>query len=417
MKTITYITRDIERALGMEPSANYRIVTNKCPYAETIKQKFPEFVTLIEAPAGSLVKTLGTGDLIEKSPIPTDSSDLIVFKNTPRLEPVAITKGWKLLNPRAALAETIENKISQIEWLGELGKKYLPSHNIVVGKALAWTKEPFIIQWAHGHTGTGTILIESEEQLRTIKSKFPERITRRTAFVRGPSFTVNVVVASDKILIGNISYQITGLEPFTDNMFATIGNDWGLTHSLLNAGEIETIQEMAYNIGKKMNIAGWRGLFGIDVIRDDDKNTINLIEINARQPASTTFESVLQLENRKHGVKGLTTFEAHIKALCGESINEDLIEINDGAQILQRITRKVQTLGQEKIEELKKFGYDTLLYSNTQHNEDLVRIQSNFGIMETHGRFNKRGRQITNALSGTPQEVDEPVALDDLSAL
>jgi len=398
-KTITYITRDIERALGMDPSANYHIVSNKCPYSESIKNKFPDFVTLIESPA----KPMGTSDLItafSKDHKPeAANSDLLVFKNTSRVEQFATTEGWHLINPKATLGETIETKMSQVEWLGDLGKKYLPKNSISIASNLAWTGKPFILQWDHGHTGGGTVLISREGDLKYIKEKFPNRMTRRTEYVRGPSFTVNVVVAQHKILVGNISYQITGTLPFTDNIFATVGNDWGLTHSLLNEDEIEYIQEMARNIGKKMNISGWRGLFGIDVIRDDDKNVINLIEINARQPASTTFESVLQQKYRAQGVKGLTTFEAHIKALQGEDLKDELIPINDGAQILQRITRAIQTISPEKVAKIESAGYSTVPYVNTMHNEDLLRIQSELGIMETHGRFNKRGKEILDIIS------------------
>jgi len=398
-KTTTYITRDIERALGMDPSAEFRIVCNKCPYSLMIKQKFPDFVTLIESPA----KPMGTSDLItaysKDHKAEATNSDLLVFKNTSRVEQFAITEGWHLLNPKASLGETIETKMSQVEWLGDLGKKYLPKNSVSVASNLAWTGKPFILQWDHGHTGGGTVLISREGDLKFIKEKFPNRMTRRTEYVRGPSFTVNVVVAKHKILVGNISYQITGTLPFTDNIFATVGNDWGLTHSLLNEDEIEYIQEMARNIGKKMNISGWRGLFGIDVIRDDDKNVINLIEINARQPASTTFESILQQKNRAAGVKGLTTFEAHVRALQGEDLKDELIPINDGAQILQRITRAIQTISTEKVNKLESAGYSTIPYVNTMHNEDLLRIQSEMGIMETHGRFNKRGKEILDIIS------------------
>ena len=399
MKPITYITRDIERALGIKPSAMYHIVTNTCPYSEEIKKQYPDFVTLIPASA----KSLGTDDLItqfaELHKPDVSRSDLLVFKNTGRVEPVAQGAGWHLLNPKASLADTIENKLTQVEWLGELGKTYLPRHAIVEVKNLAWTKEPFIIQWNHGYTGGGTLLISSEQELQAIKQKFPMRIARRTDFIRGPSFTVNVVVAANKILVGNISYQITGALPFTDNMFSTVGNDWGLTHSLLNEEETSYIQEMAHKIGTKMNIAGWRGLFGIDVIRDDDNNKIYLIEINARQPASTTFESFLQEENRTHGVTGITTCEAHLKALQGEAIADDLILINDGAQIIQRITAQTTSIVPQKIANLNANGYITIPYANTMIKEDLLRIQSMQGIMETHTKFNTRGKKILDILA------------------
>src|SRR6185295_8622412 len=134
-------------------------------------------------------------------------------------------QGWKLLNPPAVLAEKIENKISQISWLGDLAK-YLPPHKVEIMKDIQWAGEPFILQWAHGHTGEGTVLVRSEADIATLRHKFPDRRTRATSFIYGPSFTVNVVVGHDKILPGNINYQITGAEPFTTNAFSTVGNDW-----------------------------------------------------------------------------------------------------------------------------------------------------------------------------------------------
>ncbi len=48
---VVYITRDIERALGAEPSPSYCIVANDSPYARSIKEKYPDFVLLVESPA------------------------------------------------------------------------------------------------------------------------------------------------------------------------------------------------------------------------------------------------------------------------------------------------------------------------------------------------------------------------------
>ncbi len=400
-KPIIYITRDIERALGMDPSSDYVIVANKTPYAEKFAARFPENVWLVNGTPENGV--LGTRELIDhpiiKEKLATRPSDILVFKNTARVEEAATKNGLRLLNPRAQLSETVENKMSQVEWLGELGKKYLPHNVIMPAKKLTWTGEPFIVQWAHGHTGGGTLLINTEAELKAIQEKFPYRITRRTIYVLGPSFTVNAVVAADKILVGNISYQITGIAPFTDNQFSTVGNDWGATHSLLNESEVEFIETMTSDIGKKLNIAGWRGLYGVDIIRDDKTGTIHLIEINARQPASTTFESYLQNENRLAGVKGITTFEAHLKALLGEKITEPLIPINDGAQIVQRVTKNVKSVPAEKITALESVGYNISIYPNTDLNEDLVRVQSARGIIETHGVFNLRGKEVVEKIS------------------
>lgn len=399
-KPLVYITRDIERALGSAPASSYQIVSNDSTYAKEIHEQYPSFVHLVPSKADlaateEICKNQQTEETLKRL-----AADILVFKNTAGIEELAQKNGWHLLNPSAALAEKIENKISQIEWLGEDLKKYLPSTIVAKASEIAWKDEPFVIQWAHGHTGTSTILINNAKELEEIKKRFPERLARISRFIKGPSLTLNVVVTPSQILEGNISYQITGMEPFTENQFSTIGNDWSLPHSLLREAELEEISHVAQLIGKKMRLSGWKGLFGIDIMRDEERNQLSLIEINARQPASTTYESFLQIQNRNHGVNGATIFEAHVQALYDQEVDSPLVLVNDGAQVVQRITKNRNHIVNEAAKALEQAGYHVIPYQNTDFNNDLLRIQCDRGIMETHQKFNKRGKEIIEILSG-----------------
>ena len=368
---IIYITRDIERALGVGPSPSYFIVTNDGPYARSIKEKYPDFVLLVESPVPldtfEILEKEETAEFIEKI-FGTEKPAIVVFKPTVRIEEFCAKKDWQLLNPPTALAEKIENKITQAEWLGELAE-LLPSFKIAPTKEIKWEKKTIVLQWAHAHTGEGTIVINDGATLAASQKKFPDRPAKASEFIKGPTFTVNVAVqglplyktntratlVQDKYkgypctTIGNVSYQITGMPPLTDSPFATVGNDWSLPHSLLNNRHLDELRGIAEKIGKKMSDSGWKGLFGIDVIYDEERDQFKLIEINARQPASTTYESQLQARFRGHGLVGATIFEAHLAALTGSTRSdlvqikvgpwqEKQIEINDGAQIVQRVT-------------------------------------------------------------------------------
>lgn len=392
-KAQIYVARDIERALGQKPEGNYFIITNNTSYARSIHSLYPQNIFLIDSE-----KILDTYELLSEKRvqeiISKYDSEIIVFKNTKQIEAICYTHGFKLLNPSALLAENIENKITQVEWLGPL-VKYLPPHRIVPLKKVNWENKPFIVQWAHGHTGSGTVLISNESILEDLKKKFPEREARATDYIKGPMFTINIVVDKYKVLLGNISYQITGMLPFTLNLFSTIGNDWSLPHTILDENQIHHFHQIANEVGKKMQESGWRGLFGIDVIHDEERNTLHLIEINARQPASSTFESELQANLLNEGVLGYSTFEAHILALTDSLLPEDLIQINDGAQIIQRVTSATESVRSEKLTEV---GYKTISYLNNEINADLLRIQSEKGIFETHNKFNKRGKEIIELL-------------------
>jgi predicted ATP-grasp superfamily ATP-dependent carboligase len=352
---------------------------------------------------------MSTTDIISssfaKEIVASVSGDIVVFKSSKLIEETCSKNGWKLLNPSAELAEKIESKVSQIDWLGDLAEKYLPQTDIKKASDIVWKEKPIVIQWEHGHTGLGTLSVISKVQLDDIQRKFPNRLARVSPFISGPSFTVNIVVGVDKIILGNMSYQITGLKPFTDGPFSTIGNDWSLPHSLLHEHEVAYIEKMIEEIAEKMRSSGWRGLFGMDLMKDDLRDTIHLIEINARQPASTTFESLLQQENRKHGVTGITIFEAHLECLKGDTVKEPLILVNDGAQVIQRVSKDtdIDAISEDMLGSLQLAGYKTIAYTNTEYNSDLLRIQSNMGIMEAHDKLNKRGKAIVEIISNRQQ--------------
>lgn len=393
MASIIYIARDIERALGKEPVGDYHIITNESLYSLEVKKKYPDNVFLIKAE-----ETFDTFELLMlpevQEIISKIDGSLLVFKNTIHIEQLCKEKGWKLLNPSAVLSEKVENKITQVEWLGELAS-FLPPHKILETKDIEWNKSPFVLQWSHGHTGEGTILIKDESELKVLKEKFPYREARVTDFINGPMLTVNIVVTKTVILLGNISYQITGMLPFTTNPFSTIGNDWSVPHTILTEAQIKDLEAIAEKVAQKMQKEGWLGLFGIDVIYDQERDMLHLIEINARQPASTTFESELQNNVRTHGVDGITTFEAHLLSLTEGKVPSSLIPINDGSQILQRVTEKVVDYD---IKKLMESGYNIIIYNNPKPNADLLRIQSARGIMETHNKFNARGKEILESL-------------------
>ena len=383
---IIYIARDIERALGQEPKDGYFIITNSSPYALEIQKKYPNNIYLINSD-----KILDTYELLllsEVQKIITDhDSQILVFKNTIHIEQLCKEKKWKLLNPSAVLSEKIENKTTQVAWLEDLSS-LLPPHKISLVKNIIWNEKFLIIQWSHSHTGDGTILIQNEKDLDLLKEKFPHRQARVSDFIKGPMFTVNAIVTDQKILIGNISYQITGMLPFTENIFSTVGNDWSLPYSILNDSHIKKIEEIAQKIGEKMRRDGWEGLFGIDVIYDEERDSIRLIEINPRQPASTTYESELQISL---DLKGSTIFKAHILSLTNSPIENPIIPINDGSQIIQRVTKNSSKIDSQKIIDA---GYKVIKYNNLKSNSDFLRIQSSKGIMESHNKFNKRGKEI-----------------------
>ncbi len=405
---IVYIARDLERA--WQPSlfkSGYFIVTNYTPFAKKIAQKNSRVLLLKDQ------KILDTREiLIHPKTIfflqKITNPHIVVFKNTLAIEKICQEKGFTLLNPSARVAAHVEEKISQVRWLKELGD-LLPPHKITLVKKLTFKGSPFIVQFNHGHTGDGTILIESETQLHNLINIFPERPVRVTQFLQGSMFTNNNIVWGNRILTGNINYQITGLAPFTERPFATIGNDWSLPHKLLSQKQITQFKKIATAVGKKLAKNGWHGLFGIDVLLEQKTGKLYLIEINARQPASTTYESHLQEYTQKKPTdQDLTVFQAHLAALLKCPIKKShLIPINAGAQVIQKRILHKPSLPATIEKKLTQAGFNVIPYLNLEPESDWLRIQTTKGIMAAPGEFNKMGEKIKILLTHKPSTLQK----------
>jgi predicted ATP-grasp superfamily ATP-dependent carboligase len=392
---VIYVCRDLERALGLPlDTHNYYIISNYTHFAKSLVKGHKNIL---------LIKNKGlldTRDLLvhpqtKKFISNLKNANILVFKNTPLLEKICTQAGYHLLNSSAELATMIEEKITQVKWLEEL-KKYLPHQEIKLAKEVSWSGEKFILQFNRAHTGSGTILVKNDAQLKEIQQNFPDRPVRVTKYIDGIMLTNNNVVWGKKVLCGNINIQITGMSPFTNRPFATVGNDWAYPHKILSIRQKKEYENMAKHIGEKMAKNNWRGLFGIDVICEHKTGKLYLIEINARQPASTSFES--QLQQQKNPI-GLTTFQAHLLSLLGEKNTQSkLTAIKDGAQITQKVLttkNKIVTKQLDKsIKRLNKNNFQVFVYDNTELESDWVRLQSYQSILKDDQTLNKIGEQL-----------------------
>jgi len=345
-KPLLYITRNKQRALGIEKLLiNYKIITT-IPLKDTA-----EIIATTDIPKGMI----------------------IVFKNNSKIQRTSKKKGVVLLNPDFHLAEKYENKISQYQWLKKIIPEYLPSIAIKTPKTISFSElekkigKPFICQFNHSHSGEGTQIIKDKQDWEKLKKKFPQRPLRLSKLIEGQTFTLNVCIWGRCILLGNPSYQITGLKEFTDLPFATIGNDWSYAKKNLSKKDIESIKKITKRVGNAMLKDGWKGLFGIDFIRSGENWFV--IEINARQPASASIETIFQ---QKQG-NGLTIMTAHFAALLDIPLptnNPKMQEISQGAQILVR-----KKNGQNRVE-LKK------LLSNPKQNWTCDKQEAETTIIE-----------------------------------
>jgi len=404
--SIVYVTRDIERALAYE-AEGYFIISNSNNYAKSMTEGRADILLIEEdglLDTWQLLQHPKTIDFINNISEP----NILVFKNTPTIERICEEHAWNLLNPPAEISAYIEEKISQVEWLGDLSH-YLPVHTIDELQNIHWQNEPLVVQFNRAHTGSGTLYIDKDVQLKDLQKKFPKRPVRVTQYVEGDPYTINVAVDKDGFaLAGSWSYQITGLSPFTTERFATVGNDWKFAATRLKKNTLEKMNVLVHDAAKRMHNTHWRGLFGIDVIVDASGNVF-LIEINARQPASTSYESFLQ--------KNHTLFEAHLAALSGESLKDfGTTHISSGAQIVLRNQAGVSIEYKAIAPRLEELGLRVIAYErSTKPGSDAMRIQTTDRLLDDADKPNKILKQITeiiNEHTGTSDVDSVPMNKD-----
>jgi glutathione synthase/RimK-type ligase-like ATP-grasp enzyme len=153
---------------------------------------------------------------------------------------------------------------------------------------------PFVVQFARGHTGSGTHIINDEGQFNSLQQEFVQRTVRIGKYIKGIPYTVNACITKKGMVAAGLCYQITGVTQLTPLSGGTVGNDWnyrkGFTEDLL-----KDLIDQLNKISNKMREAGFLGMFGIDLIIGED-SSLYIIEVNARQPASIPMLTKMQLK-------------------------------------------------------------------------------------------------------------------------
>lgn len=306
---IFFVCNDPERALGLENILDdYHIIcTDNHPLLKIAKERRIKFFSLareekkanpIFRNSNRLLQHHEVQRYIKKNTPKGVKPNIIVFKVSLQIEKTCEKLGYNLLNTTSALNKKFELKISQYNSLKTL-QTYFPKTIISTLNKTTYAKlkkalgEQMVIQYNRGHTGNSTVFIENEKDYVREKKKFRNRLARIAQYVQGDIYTLNACITRFGIVYGGISYQITGIEEFTSKKGGTIGNDWQYPKKITKKNQ-NKIKEMLKRLEKELLAKGYRGMFGVDFIITP-KQKISLIEINARQPASTPMHTKLML--------------------------------------------------------------------------------------------------------------------------
>lgn len=354
LPTLFYICNDPERALGLDQVLpNYHIVCiDNSPLIPLMRDNGIKVFSLGEEqkdanllPRNSamLLKNQSAREYISANTPEGTKPNVIFFKISPRLEKLASLLDYNVLNTSSVLNRLFENKLSQFKELSNLDVGFPKQELIRLGHvsydALSRSYgSNIVIQFDRGHTGNGTTFITNESEYRSLVQEFEGRDCRIAQFIEGEAWTINACATKFGTLHHGLSHQITGIPELTSQKGGTVGNDWSRT-SELDETTIKRISEVTNTVGDDMVSKGYLGLFGLDFIIDF-RGFVYLIEINARQPASTGMHTQLMLKSE-------------LTPLMLFHLAEHLYETdNDKSEFLNEVTKSDKSI-KDRISEIQ----------------------------------------------------------------
>jgi hypothetical protein len=325
-----YISNEAEHGFGLEKYIqNFVLIClSDHVYLDVLQNEGREFFCLKkDEPNNINIKT--SAQLLqyyfEKGII--KSGDFVqTFKIASQFEKFASENNLRLINTSAELNIKFEQKISQLQIFKQFGIKtpyqFIASlRNFSFEDLVKELGTSFVVQFNRGHTGSSTVFIKSKDEYSTLQNKFQNRTARLGKIVDGNAYSLNCCKTSSGIYIGGLYKQITGVSELTSDKGATVGGTWD---NQLNSKQLEALFKQINKIKNALDHYGYRGLFGIDFIINSENESIEIIEINARQQMTVAFNSKL---NRTINLPPLVLI--HICEFFDININLDVAWYNE----------------------------------------------------------------------------------------
>lgn len=148
--------------------------------------------------------------------------------------------------------------------------------------------DKLVIQTHFGWAGKSTFSAQNWSEIKDSIS--PEIKVKFSPFLTGYSLLNNCCLTSSGLIQSPPALQYTGLKPFTQNPFTTVGRQW----PCLAPPEIQSqIRILTSNFAKLIQPLKYLGFFGLDFLVSN--NQVYLLECNPRLTASFAFYTQIEI--------------------------------------------------------------------------------------------------------------------------
>lgn len=245
---------------------------------------------------------------------------LLVYKSSTKMERVCRQNGWTLIAPPIKFGKKLfENKIKFRKILESIGVPPAPGE-IARAKDLNFYELrskyglPFVIQHPKRGGGKGTFFIHSQDEwhnaLKKLRVKEIEGMEIRedissleliaAKYIQGPSPSITGCVTRHGILYTNPQYQLIDIPELYNPKRGSglfCGHDWSA--SKFPPEVLKQIYDAVERVGKYFAKFGYRGIFGLDFVYDEENKRVYVTESNPRLLGSFPVITMAQIRNNE----------------------------------------------------------------------------------------------------------------------
>lgn len=296
----------------------------KNPHLDTLKQQnLPYFcleetgVNLEIANSGKLLSQPLVIDYINQSSA-NKQVVIIPFKPSARIDFLCHQNNWICASNNHQLNRKLEDKIIFQQLCQKNNLPQIPSSidNFNQNNFLAYQKKyqpNLVIQSHFGWAGKSTF---SSNNWAEIKNKIPiNTVVKFSPFINGYSLLNNCCLTSKGLIQSPPALQYTGIKPFTQHPFTTVGRQWP---SLAPKNIIDKVNHITQDFSAILNQVNYKGFFGLDFMVDNDN--VYLLECNPRLTASFAFYN--QIETK---LQILPLFLLHLIQFLNIDLNFNIV--------------------------------------------------------------------------------------------